>query len=60
MIVVADTSPVRYLILIDEIELLHRIYGSGVIPDAVLRELTNHAAPDMVRDFFESTPDWIE
>ena len=60
MIVVADTSPVRYLILIDEIELLHRIYGRVVIPDAVLRELTNQGSPKKVRDFFDNKPDWFE
>lgn len=35
MIVVADTSPVGYLILIGHIEVLPKLYGSTVLPQAV-------------------------
>ena len=45
MIVVADTSPLYYLILIGEAEVLRRLYGRVVIPEAVLRELQNPQAP---------------
>lgn len=31
-VVVADTSPINYLILIDQIEVLSRLYGQVVIP----------------------------
>jgi predicted nucleic acid-binding protein len=33
MIVVADSGPVHYLLLIDQIELLRRFYGRVVIGD---------------------------
>jgi len=39
MIVVADTSPVNYLVLIDEIDLLPIIFGKVLIPEAVMEEL---------------------
>src|ERR1700674_2013708 len=39
MIVVADTSPINYLILIGEIETLTKMYGRVVIPRAVREEL---------------------
>ena len=39
MIVVADTGPLHYLILFDHAELLHRLYGEVVVPDAVATEL---------------------
>jgi predicted nucleic acid-binding protein len=39
MIVIADTSPLNYLVLIGEAEVLRRLYGQVVIPEAVLREL---------------------
>jgi predicted nucleic acid-binding protein len=39
MIAVTDTSPVCYLILIGEVELLRRLFGSVVMPRAVLTEL---------------------
>ena len=35
MIVVADTSPINYLVLIKEIEILPRLYGKVVIPQTV-------------------------
>jgi len=34
MIVVADTTPVNYLILIGEIDVLPKLYGRVVIPPA--------------------------
>jgi predicted nucleic acid-binding protein len=40
MIVVADTSPINYLVLIDQPELLHKLYGDVVLPPAVLDELS--------------------
>jgi len=41
MIVVADTGPLHYLILINHAELLHRLYGEVVVPDAVATELAS-------------------
>jgi predicted nucleic acid-binding protein len=35
MIVVADTSPINYLILIGEIEILAKMYGTVVVLRAV-------------------------
>ena len=34
MIVVADSGPLHYLILLDQAELLHRFYGQVVVPEA--------------------------
>ena len=39
MIVIADTSPLNYLVLIGEADILQRLYRRVVIPEAVLREL---------------------
>lgn len=41
MIVVADSGPLHYLILLDQTELLPRFYGQVIVPEAVLRELTS-------------------
>jgi predicted nucleic acid-binding protein len=49
MIIVADTSPINYLVLIKEIEVLPRLYGKIVIPEAVREELLRPAAPEIVR-----------
>ena len=39
MIVVADSGPLHYLILLEQSELLRRLYDQVVIPEAVAREL---------------------
>jgi predicted nucleic acid-binding protein len=49
MIVVADTSPINYLLLIKEIDTLSRMYGKVVIPRAVNEELLRPTAPEIVR-----------
>ena len=40
MLVVADTSPLRYLILIEHVHVLPALYGDVIVPPAVVRELT--------------------
>jgi predicted nucleic acid-binding protein len=60
MIVVADTTPINYLILIQEIDLLQRLFGSVIIPPAVFEELSDAEAPTAVRAFIASQPSWLE
>ena len=60
MIVIADTSPLNYLILIGEAEVLRRLYGRVVIPEAVLRELQNPQAPAKVAEWIAQPPAWLE
>src|SRR5579863_8290039 len=60
MIVVADTSPINYLILIGEIEILTKMYGRVVIPRAVREELLRPSAPEMVRNWMSQMPVWLE
>jgi predicted nucleic acid-binding protein len=59
-VVIADASPINYLILIDCIDVLRRLYGIIVIPPEVLSELTAEGAPEVVRSWMEERPDWIE
>ncbi len=58
MIVVADSSPIRYLDLIDGIRLLPELYGTIVLPVSVVHELTRRATPVQVRNFMDHLPDW--
>jgi predicted nucleic acid-binding protein len=60
MIVVADTTPLNYLILIDEIELLPILYQKILIPEEVHRELLDSGAPASVRAWASATPSWCE
>ena len=40
-VVIADTSPINYLLLIGEIAILPRLYGQVLIPPEVLAELSD-------------------
>lgn len=58
MIVVADSGPLHYLILLDQIDLLHRFYGQVIIPDAVANELRAAASPATVSGWIAHPPEW--
>ncbi len=60
MIVVADTSPINYLLLIQEIDILPKMYGRVVIPRAVHEELLRPVAPEIVRAWISGAPAWLE
>lgn len=57
--VVADAGPPHYLILIGAIDLLRRLFGAIVIPDAVRHELTHPKAPGQVREWISAPPVWF-
>jgi len=59
-IVVADTSPLNYLVLIGEIDLLPALYGKIVIPLEVFGELTHPDAPLAVGEWIRQAPTWLE
>ena len=58
--VVADTSPLNYLVLIDQINLLPQLYGRILIPESVLAELSAVETPQLVRTWATNLPEWIE
>ena len=60
MIVVSDTSPLHYLILIKREELLPQVYGRVVAPAVVIEELSRAEAPDSVRRWVAKRPAWLE
>jgi predicted nucleic acid-binding protein len=60
MIIVSDTSPINYLVLIREIELLPKLFGEVVIPQAVLDELKQEGTPEAVKNWIASNPQWLE
>lgn len=60
MVVVADTSPVNYLVLIAQIDILPRLYTRILIPPAVLAELNHPLAPTPVREWARNAPTWLE
>lgn len=60
MIVVSDTSPIRYLVLIRAIDVLQSLFGELLIPPTVAAELSHPKAPVPVRDWFQSAPTWVK
>lgn len=60
MIVIADTSPVNYLVLIQEADLLPRLFGQVFIPPAVWEELNDPDTPAPVRAWLAQTPSWLQ
>jgi predicted nucleic acid-binding protein len=60
MLVVADTSPINYLVWIELAEILPKLYGRIVIPPEVHSELLASDAPSLVRGWAMRLPVWIE
>jgi predicted nucleic acid-binding protein len=60
MIVVADTSPLRYLVVIEHDFLLPALYGRVLIPPAVADELNHESTPKVVRAWLAGPPSWLE
>ena len=59
MIVVSDTSPLNYLILLGAQEVLPSLFGSVVTPTAVLDELRHSSAAAVVRAWAAAAPLWL-
>jgi predicted nucleic acid-binding protein len=60
IVVVADTSPIRYLVIIEAIAVLPQLYDRVVLPSAVVAELTHANAPASVKEWAGILPEWIE
>jgi predicted nucleic acid-binding protein len=60
MLVVADASPLHYLILIEHIEVVPSLYGTIMVPPIVLTELRRPQAPQAVRTWLANMPAWVE
>jgi predicted nucleic acid-binding protein len=59
-LVVADTGPLNYLVLIGDIELLPKLFGRVLAPQAVCDELADRDAPAVVRAWVAQKPIWLE
>lgn len=60
MIVVSNTSPLHYLVLIEAEPILPTLYGRVIIPAEVLHELEAEKTPDKLRKWIDSPPSWLE
>ncbi|MGD1858935.1 MAG: DUF3368 domain-containing protein [Leptolyngbyaceae cyanobacterium] len=59
MIVVADTSPLNYLLLIGQIDLLPQLFREVLIPEAVRDECLDPDAPKPLREWILNPPAWL-
>ena len=57
-LVIADTGPVNYLILIGHIDILPVLFQKVILPSVVRDELTN--APPLVQNWIADPPPWVE
>ena len=59
-LVIADTGPVNYLLLIGHIDILPALFEKVILPVAVKDELSNPDTPVSVRDWMADPPSWVE
>jgi predicted nucleic acid-binding protein len=60
MLVIADNTPLRYLILLGYSDILPALYGRMIIPHAVFMELQHPHTPRVVRAWMAKPPTWLE
>jgi len=60
LLVVADTSPICYLVDIGHIGLLPKLFERVYIPSLVYGELRHPSAPSAVQAWASSPPSWLE
>ena len=60
MIVVSDTTPLNYLLLVDAIDVLPQLFGEVCVPDQVLKELQHERTPLVVRRWAALPPGWLK
>jgi len=59
-LVIADTGPLNYLILIGHVDLLRVLFEKVLLPIAVQRELLSSKAPAVIQNWIASPPAWLE
>ncbi|MBS1789207.1 MAG: DUF3368 domain-containing protein [Acidobacteria bacterium] len=60
MIVVSDTTPLRYLIELEAVHLLETLFSQVIIPPEISHELQGTNTPQKVKDWMQARPAWLE
>jgi predicted nucleic acid-binding protein len=60
MIVVADTSPLNYLVRIGAASVLEPLYARVIVPETVAAEMKQPRTPAQVRAWIENPPAWLD
>jgi predicted nucleic acid-binding protein len=59
-LVIADTGPINYLVLIGNIDLLPVLFEKVILPSAVEAELADPDGPPLVRNWIADPPTWLD
>ena len=59
-LIIADTGPINYLVLIGHIDLLPALFEKVILPSVVQVELTARRAPTPVREWIAKQHPWVE
>jgi predicted nucleic acid-binding protein len=59
-LVVGDTGPLNYLVLIGTSDILFKLFEKVLVPQAVCDELRHPAAPPIVRAWAARPPAWLD
>ena len=59
-VIISNTTPINYLVLIDHIAVLYQLYTRVTIPQAVFGEVQEAETPAKVRAWVASHPAWLE
>jgi predicted nucleic acid-binding protein len=60
VIVVSDTTPLNYLVLVDVVDVLPKLFNQVFVPPSVIGELIRLKAPEVVRLWAASPPPWLK
>src|SRR5271166_5210037 len=60
MTVVCDMGPLHYLVLIGAVHVLPQLFTRVLIPSAVIAEMNHPDAPEVIRRWASSPPQWLE
>ena len=59
-LIIADTGPINYLVLIGNIDLLPVLFETVILPSAVEAELSDLDAPPSVRNWIAHPRAWLD
>ncbi len=60
MIIISDTSPINYLVLTGDVDILEKLFKHVIIPQAVFNEMQHPKTPQVVKDWINNAPSWLE
>lgn len=60
MIIISNTTPLNYPVLIEQQDVLRALFGRVIIPQGVLEELQRDKTPRAVKEWIAIRPEWLE